>query len=167
MKSDGAADLPNLIAFITARLDEDERTALAATRNTWVVESWTNNNGVEFLSVLADYDQGAPAFAIKSDADAAHITRHDPARVLRDVQGTRAILDAVSSWRHYSCQDGYYSCSQAAEENGFHSDEACADEDRVGEPCDCGLEARQLAILRPLALPYADHPDYRAEWAAG
>jgi hypothetical protein len=56
-----------------------------------------------------------------------------------------------------------------------------------GLPCSCGLESRLLAeceakrrivedatdvptismrrVLRLLALPYADHPDYKPEWA--
>ena len=69
---------------------------------------------------------------------ARHIARHDPARVLRDVEAKRRILD-----------------SYVAE---FGEDELNGD---VGYSPEQWL-ARQT--LRLLALPYADHPDYNPQW---
>jgi hypothetical protein len=56
-------------------------------------------------------------------ADAAHIARHDPARVLADVESKRGILAAVKAGRV------------------------------------------SPEVLPFLALPYAGHPDYRSNWA--
>jgi hypothetical protein len=201
--------MDDLVAFVRARLDEDELWARAASAPRYETDGPAPPNGAHWVWGLGDNwehykpeplekylgedsDLGRASLVTVEEwpwqseysngrtlahrvlcldeevrtADAAHIVRHDPARVLRNVQGARVILDVVASWTHRSCQDGYYSCSQATEVNGFPADEACADEDRAGEPCDCGLEARRLAILRPLALPYAEHPGYRPEWAA-
>lgn len=93
-----------------------------------------------------------------------HIVLHDPDREVADVAAKRAILDMVDGWQHDTCQDGWYSCSQATEANGFDVDVACADDDRAGQPCDCGLDARKRAIVATLALPHAGRAGYREEW---
>ncbi len=59
-----------LAAFLAARLDEDEGLARAATPGPW-----------EHRVDLSP-----------STHDAAHVVRHQPARVLRDIQGKRAIV---------------------------------------------------------------------------
>ena len=65
----------DLIAFITARLDEDEAAAKAA----WGVE-W-------------DWRYVARPFGERpSIAHTVHIALHDPARVLREVEAKRAII---------------------------------------------------------------------------
>ncbi|MEW2351458.1 DUF6221 family protein [Streptomyces sp. NPDC006684] len=74
--------------------------------------------------------------------DAAHITRHDPVRTLAEVEAKRALLEL-----HHEVED-------PQEMQDF-----CATCDVTGKypeyPCQ---------TLRLLALPYADHPDYREEW---
>jgi hypothetical protein len=70
----------DLIAFLIARLDEDERTARAAEESgggDW----WTAEEVLHRLTTDAD-----------GHSDAIHIARHDPARVLRDVKADRALL---------------------------------------------------------------------------
>ncbi len=66
---------------------------------------------------------------------AAHIARHDPARVLADVAAKRRIMD-LHAIGHDPCD---------AHDASFES-----------IPCD---------TMRLLALPYAEHESYRPEWA--
>ena len=71
----------DLIAFITARLDEDEAAAKAA----WGVE-W-------------DWRYVARPFGERpSIAHTVHIALHDPARVLREVEAKRAMLAELTRW---------------------------------------------------------------------
>jgi len=60
--------MSELVAFLNARLDEDEAAARAAASGPWM-----SDTGV--------------------DAVAKHIARHDPARVLREVAAKRAIVE--------------------------------------------------------------------------
>jgi hypothetical protein len=66
-----------------------------------------------------------------------HIARHDPARVLAEVAAKRRIVGMLSS------------IVPAKETNPIKSEDAVALADWT---------------LRLLALPYADHNDYRQEW---
>jgi len=91
----------------------------------------------------------------------AHIARHDPARTLRDVKAGRDLITAILAEPHdYNPCDEYYSCSQAEDpdpppgEGGPGS--GCADDDRAGQPCDCGRDARVERLLRILAGVYED-----------
>lgn len=93
----------NLIEFLRARLDEDERVARWAGGGIW-----HDVTAVRESAWLVECNR----------EDATHILRHDPARVRADVDAKRRILD----------QD----------------------------------PPRETLAL--LALPYADHPDYRSEW---
>ena len=71
------------------------------------------------------------------DQLAAHIARHDPARVLREVEAGRRILE-----RHRDCvQYGGGICEHAG---------------AVDPPC---------PDLRDLLCRWADHPDYLPGWA--
>lgn len=117
-------DIPDitLAEFMRARLDEDERVARAATPGTWsaaesypdawVIDGPTHNIANE--NSRGDISRG----------DAMHIARHDPARVLREVEAKRLIVAGIDP----------------------------------EDPPDL------VAVLRLLALPYVDHPDYRDEW---
>lgn len=127
-----------LVAFLRARLDEDEQAArdatppqdpLSAAPGHWNVHLESKDDGwaVEDASGLWAAVTGYPR------GKAAHIARHDPARVLRDVEAKRRILNMELP--------GYYDNPYA---NGW--DDAHGD------------------VLYLLALPYADHPDYRQEW---
>jgi len=110
----------DLIAFIRARLAEDEQIALGASPGPWHPDE-------EHDEVLAVDDVTvAEGFALSGRqlrATVEHIARHDPARVLREIEGKRRLLNGLV-------------------------------------PLMAGP-----ALLRPLALVYADHPDYRPEWA--
>ena len=133
--------MTDLIAFLNARLDEDEAAAEAADPGPW--ESTAPSLWVD-----------APAAGIivqtRHFEDAAHIARHDPARVLREVEAKRAIMA-----EHYP---GTTWAGDAPE--GL---EICAGEEGDGDTW-------QMAIrwpcpqIRQLAAVYSDHPDYRQEW---
>jgi hypothetical protein len=129
------------ITWVRDQLNTDERLALTATRNSWKVDSWRNEHGVEFL-VMADYDQGPPAIALKSEADAAHIANNDPARVLRQVQAHRAILD------EHRPTESAGPCWCCSDKRGDHAE---------NWPC---------PTVRALISIYSDRDGYRQEWSA-
>ncbi len=138
-----------IVAFINARLDDDERVACAATEGVGVQTGdpssgvWSAGGSYQ-PGLIEDsdggvvvYDEGAP-----NEAQAQHIARHDPARVLRDVEATRRILaryeDAISrqSEPDYSRSDAL---AQAAEYEDW--------------------------VLPLLAASWSTHPDYQPEWS--
>lgn len=88
----------DLLAFLRAQLDEDERVARAATVGPWewgpsptAKLTWgLSGSDVPFGGwILRVNDAGCP-----STHDAQHIARWDPARVLAEVEAKRRILDA-------------------------------------------------------------------------
>jgi hypothetical protein len=107
--------------------------------------------GIDLLADLADFllariaeDEqravGLPSFWVTGGR-----VIFDPARVLAECEAKRRI---VEPWRAGLTEPDPFSVSLGSEENwryGIHS------------------QARE-AILRLLALPYANHPDYRQEW---
>lgn len=86
--------MDDLIAFLRARLDETEAAAKAAGDDE-AGRTWTgSDNGYPDGGTVTDgrgrtvvCDEGAP-----DTAQALHIGRHDPARVLREVEAN------ASSW---------------------------------------------------------------------
>lgn len=116
--------MSDLVAFLRARLDEDEQ---AAERAQGEGQSWA---WVQ--------PEALDANRYPSLEQAEHIARHDPARVLAEVAAKRALLDVH--------RDDYGSCSTCG----------TAGEYDVPWPC---------TTVELLALPYANHPDYRSEWA--
>jgi hypothetical protein len=98
----------------------------------------------EFLAARLDEDERVAHEAAESDAMTSkpstpptrkwtHIARHDPARVLAEVEAKRRIVEMGASY---------------------------VPELEHGDNGEWALDA----TLRLLALPYADHPDYRQEW---
>ncbi|MDK0520377.1 DUF6221 family protein [Streptomyces sp. ML-6] len=122
----------DLVQFLRDRLDEDE--TLARNTGQWGM-SWQN---LTMDGELRDDANAGTVAHIPHEATRAHIARHDPARVLREVDAKRKLVD------------------QYAE---------AADND-VDEPYEYAYGwANGLGVAaRLLALPYADHPDYREEW---
>lgn len=124
----------DLVAFLRARLDEDEMQARAAgsAAMEWREDSsWLSDLRDPLPSQRRAY--GIPSeMTLVTDADAAHIARNDPARVLREVEAKRRIIDWSQRANRVVSADDY--------------------EMDVATP------------LEFLALPYADHPDYRQEW---
>lgn len=136
----------NLAEFLAARLDEDEATAKAATPAPWVVDDYDSKT----IYVDAHEQYVVPIWDMRPEdqrpEDAAHIARHDPARVLRDVEAKRKILAIHQP--HLSDYGEPPTCS------------ACWPEPKIGThplyPC---------STVRALAAVWSDHPDYRQEWA--
>lgn len=146
--------MSDLVEFLKARLDEDEQTAQAATSESG---RWRWDHGFGELCNDPECPYGALLDEATRDGThagtvlmelhgydvkepwqgAAHIARHDPARVLREVDAKRRIV-ALHSDPH----GGDPSCSSI-------------DYPESAEDCE---------TLRLLALPYADHPDYEERW---
>ena len=126
--------MDDLIAFLKTRLDEDEQTAHEATDGPWVDEfSGETGHCVIPADAMSTREYVAKTQLLAALPDARHIARHDPARVLAEVEAKRRLLDWLERTR-----------SWATDNNLWTYDEAEA--------------------LKLLALPYADHADYRDEW---
>ena len=86
--------------FIRARLDEDEQAARAATPGPWTVDSDIYPEAINSPSgdqPVAGGRWGGEASVFETAADAVHIARHDPARVLAEVAAKRRILGWANS----------------------------------------------------------------------
>jgi hypothetical protein len=121
--------LDDLITFLRARLDEDEQAAAAAagqqTYYDWEVREAEPHEQPEVRATGTSYQVVSGV----DDSTAEHIARHDPARVLREVEAKRRLIQ----WCVWMVGD-------------FRGSDVWKD------------------VLPLLALPYADHPDYRDEW---
>jgi hypothetical protein len=111
-----------MIAFAKARLDEDEAVAKAAQH--------------EFRGVMSLAPSQFNVAAQVAVED--HMRRHDPARVLREVEAKRAILDHHKPVRHGG-RTMCYSCLSA-------------------------LSYWPCPTVRHLIAVWSDHPDYQEGW---
>lgn len=143
----------DLTEFLTARLNEDEAAATAAAGCDGGDLAWFDSRVV----VSGDHtirtrEGNRPACRIRRDdvvgrwgqtmdpdAAAAHIARHDPARVLREVEAKRAILARHAPNPEHSAFCGR--CNDGLLEQHW--------------PCPDVLD---------IAAIYSDHPGYRQEW---
>jgi len=118
-----------VVTWLRAQLDEDERVARFTDGQSWIAD------GDEVR--IRDDDGDLVVGCIRRWSHAEHIARHDPARVLAEVDAKRRILDhhPLSEWRV--------------------DPPACATCNDMEHPCH---------TLKLLALPYADRPGYREEW---
>lgn len=141
---------PDLAAFLRARLDEDEQAARAAEGAEWSVESRRKTREIDASKGPGTARSGVwvvtgegSSYGIADAADTAHaqhIARHDPSRVLAEVDAKRRAIAVHTSWEFLA----------------------------RSKPEDPVARITTLAtaqILWALALPYANHPDYRTEWA--
>lgn len=162
----------DMVAFLRDRLDEDEATARAATLGPWRHNPAKHHHipGTPlFEEAVFAGAPGADATCVagtgetddqQSMRDAQHIARHDPARVLREIETKQRLLEL----------HGIVHRDIGWLEDG---------EEESGEIPVCGLCVPRHAhfdrradvpegpcpTVRLLAAPYADHPDYRQEWA--
>lgn len=118
----GAHMTADLVAFLRARLDEDEQVAQAVEAGPWHVDGGSVYAGYPTEQVV-DYSEAAE-----------HIARHDPARVLADVEATREVLRLTK--RAFDYRETFLS----------------------------GFATAMEGALRLFAVAYAEHPDYREEW---
>lgn len=119
-----------LIAFVRARLDEDEERARAA------VSAWGDK-------------VNEPKWADLPDEITGHAFRHDPVRVLREVEAKRRTLEIHRVSGGWEDEDGH-DIGLGCDECGYSA-----------EYCDRG---GWCETLRHLAGAWADHPDYQQEW---
>jgi uncharacterized protein DUF6221 len=134
----------DLVEFLTARLDDDESAAEACRWRDWVPGSDLHPPSVETAEPQPGWHgeratvAGLQATVGKVEREyehAAHIARHDPARVLREVAAKRQLL-----------ADALKMAEDAADTEFW------------------GLQNNAARIAQLLAAPYADHPDFQPEW---
>ena len=123
----------DLVEFLRARLYEDEQTARRAGETFRQI-------GETGVIVATEGDRAEECASANWAGIAEHIVRHDPARVLREVEAKRETL------REHEIRDGRCRVCTAHANGGWR---------RFRAPC---------PTLRLLALPYADHEGYREEW---
>ena len=139
--------MDELLAFVRARLDEDEAAASAASDGPWTPWRTSRLHGtgqLRHVVALPGQKPGAhAAIATASWMDSEHIARHDPARVLRQVAAGRGLLRELSVAEHTLRTAG-----------------------RGTPPHDImtGAVNSLRNAARHLATTYAGHPDYRDEW---
>lgn len=129
---------PTLAEFLRARLDEDEQVARAASPGPWHVDDEIYAQRIVAADDTAVVDGGrwgGEASVFDFTEDALHIARHDPARVLAQVEMMRHIVDM-----HEPCGQ----CGPFEHEPECHR---CA----VRAPC---------MTLRLVAEVWAEHPDH-------
>lgn len=138
--------MDDLVQFLSARLDEDARAAKlmaefypvpwdVADRG-WMAHVMADGPGYREVVRLEQWS-GMPDGKGSPDLGEIieHIARHDPARVLADVDAKRQI---IAEYERYAAE-------RRRAMGGWYTAEASL-------------------ILAALASVYADHPDYRAEW---
>jgi len=134
-----------LTEFLLARIAEDEAVARDAGGDEW--READVEYGREAYSGLQVYRRNGRPIAEAYLLDATlgrHIARHDPARVLAECAAKRAIVAEHVAY--------------------FEVCAVCYDQD-ASSPGDFVMKAYPCDTLRALASVYADHPDYRSEWA--
>jgi hypothetical protein len=146
LREDDSMD--DLVEFLRARLDEDEADAAAASPGPWHV------NAEQDEVLAADGITVADGFALSNQqlrATACHIARHDPARVLREVEAKRQVLKLHERATLRAGGGAKY----------FDTTTVC-------RSCEPSYQFPELSwpctTLRLFALPYADHPEYRDDW---
>lgn len=171
--------MTELTEFLTARLDEREALARAAHPGRWRLTHRRKDHGdgshseaygidsdtavsmplttrgemwdVETVVWIAeDRDYGYPEPGIDRRENAECIADNNPAYVLADIAAKRRIIEFYIREDDISGGHPYCAWCQPWDNDGNQSSYQPGD-----WPCD---------HLKLLALPFADHPDYREEW---
>jgi hypothetical protein len=151
-----------LIEFLLARIAEDEAIAKAAVgkaafqRQTghWKFDHVQDKYGVIPL-VFALADAGGKTQVARldeawdSEERGTYIARFDPARALAECDAKRRLINIHATTNYHGGPDA---CDMCTEWDDYPY--------KVQE----GIDKFPCDTLRALALPYADHPDYRQEW---
>ena len=146
-----------LAAFQRARLDEDEAGARLAARKggTWTQgDPGQGSCAITSLGGTVVYDEGRP-----DEHQAAHIARHDPARVLREVAAMRERLALYL--------DAKETLAVALRKAPPEDDPAAAHSyvrERINVNQASGRFAALEMSVRLDAMVYSDHPDYDPSW---
>ncbi|WP_432589953.1 DUF6221 family protein [Streptomyces sp. HD1123-B1] len=129
--------MDELARWLGEQLDEDERIARAAGGKYESGQGWWEDGRFGSDGTVGDERGSVVVYRTGVGRQhSAHIARHDPARVLREIDAKRRIV-------------------------AEHDTDGWTTGDRVR---DCQWTGRPCQTLRLLALPYADRPGYREEW---
>ena len=128
--------MDDLVTWLGAQLDEDERVAKQATPGPWSVDLASG-----MVSGRLEGQRSVVGTTHFSRWDRAFICEFNPARVLAEVEAKRAILAEYGA---------------ALDRKRRHPDDLAVAGD---------LLAVVRIIRHHLALPYRDRPGYRPEWA--
>jgi hypothetical protein len=150
--------LDDLIAWLRAQLDDDERVARAAVAHApgrWVpmyrdVHAVVLGNGTHEQRHVGTAESGELA---------TFLSDWSPARVLAEVDAKRRRLDWLAARQHDMGPEGfptYDSCRLLVQPGELGDLE-------VGY-CSCGLDGWRNQLYRFEALPYADRPGYQESW---
>ncbi|TBL44259.1 hypothetical protein EYA84_02115 [Verrucosispora sp. SN26_14.1] len=134
--------MDDLVTWLRAQLDEDERVATAARQA--APGAWVSM----YRDVHAiDSQAGSTSRVLTADTGvlAVHAARQDPARVLRRVTAQRRILDLHT---------GAHECSTLVYRQGVPEVDAFS----------YVLETEHCTTVLLLAAEYADQPGYQPEW---
>lgn len=132
---------PDLVAFLTARLDEDEayaRQIIDAPDCGYQAKWRLPSSAVVSVGDEADWDLLAGDSRL-----AAHIARWDPNRVLAEVAAKRAIVD-----RYMAIVEDPQDAAGSSPTSWHYA----------------GRRDELADVLLALARPYANHPDFDPEW---
>jgi hypothetical protein len=144
-----------LVTFVTARLDEDEATASAGARRVgmpWRAEPQPGTPGGLVTDELGLVGSTGGRYA------AEHIARHDPARVLREVEAKRARLAL-----YLDAKEALAAALGAAPPDGPAFAHSYVRE-RINVNQASGRFAALEMSVRLDAMAWCDHPDYDPEW---
>lgn len=136
-----------IVEFLRARLAEDERKARAACEHT--DSAWRVDGDGETLLFWDPMPDTPGTSQTLGHRIVPHVARHDPARVVAEVEAKRRILvrhhpSKMAPWAPAGC-------------------EGCGTEGDGDDPITEHID--ECPELRDLAVVYADHPDYRQEWS--
>ena len=84
--------MDELVAFVTARLDEVETAARRATPGPWRQEPQEHQRIVGPTGVVVCVAGAGEMSDRQGQRDAGHIARNDPARVLREIEAKREVV---------------------------------------------------------------------------
>lgn len=139
--------MTDLIEFLRTRLDEDEQTARdalhadAVNPGVWTTEHHNSATHSEPNRCHIAEDRSGNYWSVAHEVfipNAEHMARHDPARVLAEVDAKRRLVSMFAPKLGEDVE------AELAKGNDLP-----------------WMGQQALAVL---ALPYSDHPDYREEW---
>lgn len=148
---------PDIVAFIEARLDEDEQVARAVEdRSAPFDGQWKNDDN----RALRTYNDWVLAYKPNAEPWAPgvldHIARHDPARVLAEITAKRRVLA-----RHHRASSPEY---VYRERIPIYMCEGCEYETAYGFTSARTPDINQCPELRDAASVWSDHPDFDEAW---
>jgi hypothetical protein len=155
--------MDDLVAFLRARLDEDEAVARAATDGPWSPWEGRELRGLgDLIHPVRTPGQMAGSRATIVTAswlDAEHIARHNPARVLAEVAAKRRIVE------DYAAAMADRQAIRAEIRKILHTDPDAFGKLSRQENALIDKAEGLAPIIRIMATVFAAHPDYRPEWA--